>query len=95
MQETYWQAQWKGFKDYFRWKEIGFLIILYTVLFLIFSWWGIIGALVLDWLCHLNGGMVIDVFGDFPPKKEIKTIKKTFYCNLCKKEETIYLEDKR
>lgn len=91
MEQSYYKDQWKGFKEAVHWKTLWFVTGWFIISYLIWGWKGLLVAFLMDWfMFYFNFGQ-----GGFADKKQIfKTIKKTFYCNICKKEETVYIEEK-
>ncbi len=87
----FWEDQWNSFYDAVRWDELRFAIVLYGSSYLIWHSWGLLIAFVINYIMY-EGNVGQGGFADF--KEVRKTKKHTFYCNLCKKEETIFVEDK-
>lgn len=80
--------------DFIRWKELWWLIGSFIILILLFKVWGILIWAILDFLNHLCGGPVIDIFGEYLKPKEPKVKKVIFDCKICIYPHTIYIEDK-
>ena len=55
--------------DFIRWKELGYYVILFTVSYLFLGWWGIVLAVIIDQLNHLQGGPVEGGYSqkEYPP----------------------------
>lgn len=70
-------------RDFIRWKTVGYGIVLYGGLSLIWGWWGLIATIGIDFLNSLSGGPVIDLFGEYPTE-EILPIKCTEGIEDCK-----------
>ena len=58
-------------RDFIRWYELGWIIVSFTFFYLVWGWWGILFAVILDWLNHLEGGPCADAF-DIYPDNEVK-----------------------
>ena len=68
-------------RDFIRWYELGYYVILYTSCLIIFGWGGIIIALVLNWLNHLQGGPQLDT--DIQKDRKIKCSANIEDCEYC------------
>ncbi len=79
-----------------RWIDVWVNLIGGTFFFLVgYKYFGVIGGIIVMFIwwifiyyLGIAGACIYE--NDY---KEISKIKKTFYCHLCQKEETIYIED--
>lgn len=76
-------------KDFFRWKELGALIVMFLFFWeMLGIWIGTIATIILFGLSHrMSGGAVGDCFDEIPERK--LKIKYT-HCIICKKDDCKY-----
>lgn len=86
--QPYWKDQLISFKQAVHWNAVLLVTVWFTLSYIIWGWKGLLISFLIDWfMFHFNFGQ-----GGFADKKEIfKTTKKTFYCEICKKWESVYL----
>lgn len=65
----------ESFVEFFRWYEVGFWLLSFGVCMYFWGAWGIIIASLLDFLNHLSGGPVADVFGTYKREEPKITYK--------------------
>ena len=69
--------------DFIRWKEVAYYVTMFTVLIVWLEWWGLLLAIVLDSLNHLEGGPVIydDTREEYPPNTCSAGVADCTICN--------------
>ena len=88
--QPYWKDQLISFKQAVHWKTLFVVTIWFSLSYIIWGWFGLFISFLINWfMFRFNIGQ-----GGFADKIEkFKTTKKTFYCDICKKEETVYLKE--
>ena len=57
-------------RDFIRWKELGFIIVLFVFFYIIFGWFGIILAPFFHYLmATMEGGAVGDIDNEYPAEE--------------------------
>lgn len=69
-QDNPWLPYNERIRDFIRWYELGYYIIIYSVGFVLWGWWGILGVKIFNWLMYGMGGPLVDFFGEYPEPPE-------------------------
>ena len=69
----------KELLDLIRWREVIADLAICLICIFLFGWFGIVIFFIIHFLGRLGGGMMLDVFGDYPTEEPEHTTMFTDY----------------